>query len=184
MSIRIYALAKDFDIESKILIVLCRQLGIKSNASALTILTDDDAAKIKGHLARNPQKTVADFAPPVNNAPAPPLPKSFGKASGVTQNNKSRSKSKAPAKSKASGSALSNLTVDDAAKIKARLKQLSLKKEGCRFPIRLYLLAKELEVDAKVLCDLCQQLSINCKGGALTNLMSADVAKIKAHFEQ
>ncbi len=73
MTIRIYALAKDLNVESKVLIELCQKLGIKNKAAALTNLTDDDVEKIKTHLAQQPQKTVVDYtAASVNNTPTPP----------------------------------------------------------------------------------------------------------------
>ena len=182
MTIRIYALAKDLNVDSKVLIDLCQQLGIKNEAAALTLLTDNNVAKIKDYLASHPP-VAADFAAPVANAPIPPSSVDFGKVPSGTQKSKSRSKPKAPAKSKASDIALSNLTDDVVAKIKTHLKQLSSKKESY-YPVRIYSLAKEIGIEIKVLCDLCQQLGISCRGGALTNLMSDDVAKIKAHFEQ
>ncbi len=94
MTIRIYALAKDLHVESKVLIDLCQQLGIKSKAAALTNLTDDDVAKIKTHLAQQPQKTVVDFnAAPANNAPIPPShPMEYGKIRDLTPKTKSRPK--------------------------------------------------------------------------------------------
>ncbi|MBR0237037.1 MAG: translation initiation factor IF-2 [Thermoguttaceae bacterium] len=94
MTIRIYALAKELHVESKVLIDLCQQLGIKNKAAALTNLTDDDVEKIKKHLAQQPQKAVVDFnAAPANNAPIPPShPTDYGKVPDLTQKIKSRPK--------------------------------------------------------------------------------------------
>lgn len=101
MTIRIYALAKELDVESKVLIDLCQQLGIKNKAAALTNLTDDDVEKIKTHLAQQPKKTVVDFTAPVNNAPVPPShPMDYGKVPDLTQRIKSRPKPEEPDKSK------------------------------------------------------------------------------------
>ena len=102
MTIRIYALAKDLNVESKVLIDLCQQLGIKNKAAALTNLTDDDVEKIKTHLAQQPQKTVVDFnAAPVYNAPIPPShPMDYGKIRDLTPKNRSRSKPEEPDKTK------------------------------------------------------------------------------------
>ena len=94
MTIRIYALAKELNVESKVLIDLCQQLGIKNKAAALTNLNDDDVEKIKTHLAQQPQKTVVDFnSAPLNNAPIPPShPMDYGKVPDLTQRIKSRPK--------------------------------------------------------------------------------------------
>lgn len=102
MTIRIYALAKDLHVESKVLIDLCQQLGIKNKAAALTNLTDDDVEKIKKHLAQKPQKAVVDFnAAPANNAPIPPSHRmDYGKVPDLTQKIKSRPKSEESDKGK------------------------------------------------------------------------------------
>lgn len=102
MTIRIYALAKDLNVESKVLIDLCQQLGIKNKAAALTNLTDDDVEKIKTHLAQQPKKIVVDFnAAPANNAPIPPShPMDYGKVPDLTQRIKSRPKPEEPDKNK------------------------------------------------------------------------------------
>ena len=102
MSIRIYALAKDLNVESKVLTDLCQQLGIKNKAAALTNLTDEDVAKIKAHLSQQSQKTVVDFnAAPVNNAPIQPShPKDYGKIPDLTQRIKARSKQEEADKNK------------------------------------------------------------------------------------
>ena len=177
MTTRIYVLAKDLKVESKVLTELCQKLGIKEKANSLTILTADDAAQIKAYLAKHPQKTDVDFT--VSVAPVPP----GGSIPDLAQKSKSSPKQKAAAKSKASDSVLLNLTDEDVVKIKARVKRFFSKNEG-RFSMRIYSLAKELGIESKVLCDLCQQLGIKCHGGSLTNLSSDDVAKIKAYFEQ
>lgn len=95
MTIRIYALAKDLNVESKVLIDLCTQLGIKNKAGALQSLSDDDVEKIKSHLERQSKQTPVDFsAPPANNAPIPPShPMDYGKVPDLNQRNKQRSKS-------------------------------------------------------------------------------------------
>ena len=102
MTIRIYALAKDLKVESKVLIDLCPLLGIKEKANALTNLTDDDVEKIKNHLAKQSQKTVVDFnAPPANNAPIQSShPKDYGKIPDLTQRFKSRPKQEETDKTK------------------------------------------------------------------------------------
>jgi translation initiation factor IF-2 len=47
-------------------------------------------------------------------------------------------------------------------------------------PIRIYALAKELQVDSKKLVDLCARAGITGKGSALASLEDAEVEKVKA----
>ena len=58
MTTRIYALATDLKVDSKVLIDLCQKLGIKNKAGALANLTDEDVEKIKAYIAQNPKKSV------------------------------------------------------------------------------------------------------------------------------
>ena len=50
MPIRIYALAKELDIDSKDLVEVCNKAGVTGKGSALASLTDDEVAKVKSHL--------------------------------------------------------------------------------------------------------------------------------------
>ena len=52
MPIRIYALAKELDIDSKELVEVCNKAGITGKGSALASLTDDEVEKIKSHLTK------------------------------------------------------------------------------------------------------------------------------------
>ena len=63
MPIRIYALAKELDIDSKDLVDVCTKAGVTGKGSALASLTDDEVAKVRSHL---------------NKASAPPKPASAG----------------------------------------------------------------------------------------------------------
>ena len=50
MPVRIYALAKELDLDSKDLVDLCAKVGIQGKGSALASLTDDEVAKIRSFL--------------------------------------------------------------------------------------------------------------------------------------
>ena len=50
MPIRIYALAKDLQIDSKELVDICTKAGIPSKGSALASLSDDEAVRVKAFL--------------------------------------------------------------------------------------------------------------------------------------
>lgn len=50
-------------------------------------------------------------------------------------------------------------------------------------PIRIYALAKELNLDNKLLCDICARIGITGKGSALASLSDEEVAKVKAHLD-
>ncbi|MDO5565543.1 MAG: translation initiation factor IF-2 N-terminal domain-containing protein, partial [Planctomycetia bacterium] len=50
MSIRIYALAKQLQVESKILVDLCKQIGLDGKGSALASLTDEEIEQVKRAL--------------------------------------------------------------------------------------------------------------------------------------
>ena len=49
--------------------------------------------------------------------------------------------------------------------------------EAQRVPVRIYALAKELEVDSKELVDICRKAGIPGKGSALASLNEDEVAK-------
>ncbi|MEM9352180.1 MAG: translation initiation factor IF-2 [Planctomycetota bacterium] len=74
MALRIYALAKELKIDSKELVDICTQIGIRGKGSALASLSDEEAAKLKEHLQGG--GGVATEAPPSKQqAPAPVRPK-------------------------------------------------------------------------------------------------------------
>ena len=68
MPIRIYALAKELDIDSKDLVDVCNKAGVTGKGSALASLSDDEVAKIKAHLnkaaAPPPSGSAGGAAPP------------------------------------------------------------------------------------------------------------------------
>ena len=63
--IRIYALAKDLDIDSKDLVEVCNKAGVTGKGSALASLSDDEVEKIKSHLTKK-------LAPAVPERPSAP----------------------------------------------------------------------------------------------------------------
>jgi len=60
--VRIYALAKDLDIDSKELVEVCRKAGISGKGSALASLTDDEVVKVKAFLRGGDKKAEAGGA--------------------------------------------------------------------------------------------------------------------------
>jgi len=60
--VRIYALAKDLDIDSKELVEVCRKAGISGKGSALASLTDDEVVKVKAFLRGGDKKAEAGAA--------------------------------------------------------------------------------------------------------------------------
>jgi translation initiation factor IF-2 len=63
VAVRIYALAKDLDIDSKDLVEVCRKAGISGKGSALASLTDDEVTKVKAFLRGGDKKSEAGQAP-------------------------------------------------------------------------------------------------------------------------
>jgi len=86
MSIRIYALSKEFNVDSKEILDAIRQLGIKDKGSSLATLTDEEVDIVQKHLhakgySKRPNRTVSrPFVPayertvnldaPVNQTPS------------------------------------------------------------------------------------------------------------------
>lgn len=101
MAVRIYSLAKELKLDSKVLVDLCTKAGVTGKGSALASLTDDEVAKVKAFLsgggkpAAAPREAVAakpaaaavmaapaaasptfrreDYVPPAGIAGKPPL---------------------------------------------------------------------------------------------------------------
>ncbi len=69
MPIRIYALAKELDLDSKVLVDVCAKIGIQGKGSALASLTDEEDAKVRAHFAGDDGSSAAPGAPP---KPVPP----------------------------------------------------------------------------------------------------------------
>ncbi|MEX2025990.1 MAG: translation initiation factor IF-2 N-terminal domain-containing protein, partial [Pirellulaceae bacterium] len=66
MPIRIYALAKELDIENKDLVEICNKAGITGKGSALASLTDEEVDRLKtfmgGNRAAKPVAVAATVA--------------------------------------------------------------------------------------------------------------------------
>jgi hypothetical protein len=63
--VRIYALAKDLNLDSKELVEICRKAGIPGKGSALASLTDEEAEKVKGFLSGEKKKPERRLRGPV-----------------------------------------------------------------------------------------------------------------------
>ena len=68
---RIYALAKDLDIDSKELVEVCRKAGISGKGSALASLTDDEVVKVKAFLRGGDKKAEGAAAGAAGRRPMP-----------------------------------------------------------------------------------------------------------------
>ena len=83
MSVRIYALAKDLNVDSKELVEICRKAGITGKGSALASLSDDEVQKVKAFLSgdKKPSSKPAvdvertEARPQRLQRPEPPRPK-------------------------------------------------------------------------------------------------------------
>lgn len=71
MPIRIYALAKELDIDSKELVDVCTKAGVGGKGSALASLSDDEVIKVKAHLNKSAAPAASAGPPSVGTAPAP-----------------------------------------------------------------------------------------------------------------
>ena len=71
MAIRIYALAKELNIENKALVDICTKAGVTGKGSALASLDDDEVAKVKAFVAGGdaPPKPKAKSEAPAEPAP-------------------------------------------------------------------------------------------------------------------
>jgi len=69
--VRIYALAKDLDIDSKELVEVCRKAGISGKGSALASLTDDEVVKVKAFLRGGDKKAEGAAAGAAGRRPMP-----------------------------------------------------------------------------------------------------------------
>ena len=78
MPVRIYALAKDLNVDSKELVEICRKAGIAGKGSALASLTDEEAEKVKGFLSGEKKKPEAGAARSGASA-RPNIPESYSK---------------------------------------------------------------------------------------------------------
>ncbi len=73
MPVRIYALAKELDLDSKDLVDLCSKVGIQGKGSALASLTDEEVVKVRQHLSGGGSRAAAPKAAPPAAAPQRPI---------------------------------------------------------------------------------------------------------------
>jgi translation initiation factor IF-2 len=75
LAVRIYALAKELKMDSKVLVELCPKAGVTGKGSALASLTDEDVDKIKAFLSSPPKAAPKPAAPviPVKPTAVPVL---------------------------------------------------------------------------------------------------------------
>ena len=57
MPVRIYALAKELNLDSKDLVLVCQKAGIPGKGSALASLDDDEVVKVKNYLGGGDKKS-------------------------------------------------------------------------------------------------------------------------------
>ena len=70
MPARIYALAKELNLDSKDLVDLVKKVGITGKGSALASLTDDEAQKVRDHLTGSAPAAAPKASPKETTAPA------------------------------------------------------------------------------------------------------------------
>ncbi|MEO9590389.1 translation initiation factor IF-2 N-terminal domain-containing protein, partial [Rhodopirellula bahusiensis] len=75
MPVRIYALAKELNLDSKELVDVVKKAGITGKGSALASLSDDEAQQVRGHLAGSAAKSEPKpkAAPPTKDTPTAPV---------------------------------------------------------------------------------------------------------------
>jgi len=81
LPIRIYALAKQLNLDSKSLVDICAQAGVSGKGSALASLSDEEVDKIKAFLASDSSEKPAAKKPPSDT----PLGRRRGKRSAPAQ---------------------------------------------------------------------------------------------------
>ncbi len=155
MPARIYALAKELNLDSKELVDIVKKVGITGKGSALASLSDDEAQRVRDHLASSSQPAT----PPASTATAPvavreavkperskPKTISVGRSAGPRKPSASQSARPAAAKSDApvvrSPAALPPIPVtpakspEDAVKPQAPEVKLPPKKPAAKPPVK------------------------------------------------
>ncbi len=74
MPVRIYALAKELKLDSKLLVDICTKAGVTGKGSALASLDDDEVQRVKNYLAAGAAKKPASGPPAAATAAAPQTP--------------------------------------------------------------------------------------------------------------
>ena len=73
LAARIYALAKELNLDSKVLVDLCGKAGLTGKGSALASLTDEEVVKVKAFVAAQSAPKAAPAPRPGPAAPEPPM---------------------------------------------------------------------------------------------------------------
>lgn len=92
MVVRIYSLAKELKLDSKVLVDICTKAGVPGKGSALASLTEEEVVKVKAFMASGGAKAAAPAAPvavvaaaaatlsaPLTAPVAPVIPKATGR---------------------------------------------------------------------------------------------------------
>lgn len=82
MAVRIYALAKELDFDSKELVDICTRAGVPGKGSALASLSEDEVAKVKEFLSGGTSDGATATAAPAKPAGPPPMQRPSGNRSG------------------------------------------------------------------------------------------------------
>ncbi len=94
---RIYALAKELQIDSKELVDICTRIGILNKGSALASLEDDEVARISKYLSGTPAAAPEKPAPPPGPIRAPIVERSAPAEIVIPSSSSSSSAAPAPA---------------------------------------------------------------------------------------
>src|SRR6185437_4082183 len=70
LAVRIYSLAKELKLDSKVLVDLCTKAGVTGKGSALASLTEEEVAKVKAFVAGGNKGAARETAAPVAKAVA------------------------------------------------------------------------------------------------------------------
>lgn len=71
MPVRIYSLAKELKLDSKVLVDICTAAGVTGKGSALASLTDEEVDQVKAHMARQSQGSAR--SPAAGGSTPPPM---------------------------------------------------------------------------------------------------------------
>ena len=74
MAVRIYSLAKELKLDSKVLVDLCTKAGVTGKGSALASLTDEEVAKVKSFVAGANKPAAPAREPVAVPKPIPTIP--------------------------------------------------------------------------------------------------------------
>lgn len=80
MAVRIYALAKELNVDSKELVDICTRAGVTGKGSALASLSDDEVTKVKDFVSGGSGSATAATATAPTKPSAPPMQRPSGDA--------------------------------------------------------------------------------------------------------